>query len=75
MRISKTELVSLVDRWCDGDDVDTICAYSESNYFDYGYTAIDNTGGDMWVEEFATEGQCIAWLKGEVEINEVHNNV
>jgi len=33
------------------------------------HVGIDNSTGDVWVEEFKTKEECIAWLEGRVLIN------
>ena len=30
-----------------------------------GYTGIDNSNGDAWVEEFKTLDDCLNWLNGK----------
>ncbi|MCD8371567.1 MAG: hypothetical protein LUC94_14825, partial [Clostridiales bacterium] len=39
----------------------------EKFYFTNGkaWVGVDNSTGDLWVEEFITEAGCIAWLEGD----------
>lgn len=38
----------------------------------YKWVAVDNSTGDAWTEEFATEQDAIAWLNGEFEIDDYY---
>lgn len=37
------------------------------------WTAVDNSTGDAWTEDFASEGVAIRWLIGEIEMEEAHD--
>lgn len=49
----------------------------EKFYFTNGnvWVGVDNSTGDLWVEEFITEKGCIAWLEGNFAADELKDEL
>jgi len=47
--------------------------YYSYDYQDKTFTAVDNSTGDAWTEEFTDIEIMRKWLSGEIEIAEVHH--
>ncbi len=57
----------LIDKWTENEDVGKVRVLAKT---EFGYTAIDNSTDDCWVESFGTEEKAIAWLNREFEVGE-----
>lgn len=67
--ISKEEGYRIIEDYNNGNvkGIDKACfLYKEEGV----WVGIDNNSGDAWTEEFERKEDCIAWLKGEIDLED-----
>lgn len=67
--ICKEKGYKIIDDYNEGKvkEIDKVCfIYKEDGV----WVGIDNNSGDAWTEEFERKEDCIAWLKGEIDLED-----
>lgn len=74
-KVSSEELQEYVGNWVDkkGHKFDYDLLYCENS--DGSFTAVDDSDGQCWTEDFETEAQAVFWLDTDIPIEDVKTTI